>query len=75
MGCCKTPKYTFSATLVGFVGIDWQKSGLNRKKRNPCFFATLDPHKNNFKFFYHHRKSEVHTDIFCVESLFPMCLV
>jgi len=32
VGCCETPKYTFSATLVGFMGADWQKSGLNFKK-------------------------------------------
>jgi len=44
VGCCKTPKYTFSATLVEFVVADWQKSGLNYKN-NPksVVFAPLDP--------------------------------
>jgi len=32
MGGCKTPKYTFSPTLVGLVGTNRQKTGLNLQK-------------------------------------------
>jgi len=44
VGCCKTPKYTFSASLQGLVGADWQKSCLNLKTA-PKFevFAPLSP--------------------------------
>jgi len=31
MGCCETPKYTFSETSARLVDADWQKSGLNLK--------------------------------------------
>ena len=31
MVCCKSPKYTFSASLMGLAGTDCQKSGLNLK--------------------------------------------
>jgi len=44
VGCCKTLKYSFSASLVGLVGAGCQKSGLNLKIP-PKFvvFASLDP--------------------------------
>jgi len=73
--CCETSKYTFSATLVGFVGAGWQKSGLNRKRRNPWFLHYWTPTKNNFHFVDHHCKGKVLTDISYGESVFPTRLV
>jgi len=43
VGRCHTPKYIFSATFVGFVGTDWQKSGLQLKKKKSMVFAALNP--------------------------------
>jgi len=40
-----TPKYSCSATLVGFVSVDWHKSGLNCKKTKSLVFARLGPHQ------------------------------
>jgi len=62
-----------SATLLGLVGVDWLKRGLNCKKRNPWFLPGWT--QQNFNFFYHYCKGKVLTDIFYVESLFPRCLV
>ena len=43
MGCCKTPKYTFSATLVGLVGTDREKTGWNlQKSSKSVVFAPLN---------------------------------
>ena len=74
MGCCRIPKYTCSATLVGFMGVDWQKSGLNHEKWNPWFLPRWTPTKN-FNIFDHYRIGKVLTDIFYVETLLPTCLV
>jgi len=49
MGCCELPKFTFSASLVGFVGTDWQQTGLNCKKTKSVDFAPLDPHQEKFQ--------------------------
>ena len=51
MRCCKKPKHTFSASLVGVVSADWQKSGLNLKiPRNPWFCPLGPPTKRSFNF-------------------------
>jgi len=48
---CQTPKYIFSASLVGLVDAGWQKSGLNPKIPPKCvIFALLDPHQKNSTF-------------------------
>jgi len=60
----KTSKYACSATLVRFVGVDWKKSGLNRKKTKSLVFAPLNHSLKNFQLFYHHCKGKVFTDIF-----------
>jgi len=58
---------------MGVVGAGWQKSGLNLEIRVFCPLGT--PKKGSVNLFYHHYKGKVFTNIFYVESLFPMCLV
>ena len=68
MGCCETPKYTFTASLVG---AGWQKRDLNLKIAPKSeVFAPLVPNEGSANFFYHHCKGKVFTYIFYVESLF-----
>jgi len=46
VGYWKTPKYTFSATLVEFVGGDWQKKWLEPQKNEiVVFFPAGLPNK------------------------------
>ena len=52
MGCCKTPTYTFFATLVGFVGTDWEKSCLDlNTPPKSVLFALMDPHQKTISAF------------------------
>jgi len=56
------------------VSIDWQKSGLKRKKTKSVAVASLRPLPTaTSDFFDHHCKGGAPT--FCVESLFPTSLV
>ena len=79
MACSKSPKNTCSSTLMGLVGPDWQKSGLNGKNTSKSLdisaFAPPPPKAFSTFFDPHHCKGKVLIDIFCVESLFPTCLV
>jgi len=72
MGCCKTPIYTFSATLVG---TDWKKGAWTAKKQNLWILPRWTTHQKYFTFFDHHCKGKVLTDIFYAESLLPTCLI
>jgi len=45
-----SPKYTYSATMVGLLGADWRKRDLNRKTIIG-YCPVLPPTKNNFNFF------------------------
>jgi len=75
VGCCKTPKYTFSAIFVGLVDTNCQKSGFKLKKRNPCFYPRGPFTKKTLSFLDRYCKGKVFTNIFCAETVFPTCLV
>jgi len=69
MGCCKTPKFTLSASLLGVVGADWQKSGLNLKiLPKSVVLPPWTPIKRSFNFFAHQCKGKVFINIFYVKT-------
>ena len=72
MGCCKTPKYTFSANLVGLVGAGWQPPNTPEIL---VFRPLGPPTTSSFNFFDHHCKGNAFTDIFVCKVCFQRVAV
>jgi len=75
VGCCKTPKSTFSASLVGLVGIAEEGLEPQNSPEIGGFSLLGPPKKGSVNLFDHHCKGKVFTNIFCAERFFPMCFV
>jgi len=77
VGCCKAPKYTFSASLLGlgagWLAEKWLEPQTTSEIRGFCPLGT--PTKKIVNFLDQHCKGKVFTNNLNVESLFPTCLV